>query len=213
MTPFLFFFIDCFLHFGPFCLCVFRRGCRISDADCVGSYHRRDRFVSGVWDLWVLGSSNRFPKNRFPKNRFTDDDDVLTKVMVVERMLVAVSGLLLLMPGLVTDTFGLLLLFPAVRRAVAVVVLEIRTQRQQRRKTAKPRLALMHSLENNPLTDDLFAKEMRVCTDADMVPQYNVYGHAIWDPAISKQGRQRWQRAEARFRGRAASQALLDRVA
>ena len=57
-----------------------------------------------------------------PEHLYTEEDPLFKKRLIVEKALLIVSGVLLLMPGLVTDALGIVLLSTEVRRVLAVAL-------------------------------------------------------------------------------------------
>ena len=57
-----------------------------------------------------------------PEHLYTEEDPLFKKRLIAEKALLIVSGVLLLIPGLVTDALGVVLLSTEVRRVLAVAL-------------------------------------------------------------------------------------------
>ena len=116
------------------------------------------------------------------ENWFEEHEPLLKKIMVAENALIATSGLLLLVPGFLSDTLGFLLLASSVRRATASAMIEAskRLHKQQSKAEDAGEDAEKSNRHPKALTKyasrDPFVNEECRQRDTNIPPEYNAYG-------------------------------------
>lgn len=166
MAPFL------FLLLIIFCVLEFMTFAFLGSSMGFGTLTTLAFLTAGLGLSLAYGKMDAFKA----ENWFEEHDPLLKKIMVAENALIATSGLLLLVPGFISDTLGFLLLASSVRRATASAMIEASKHIHKQQSNVEDAEKSRPKALSKQAPRDPFVNEECRQREINIPPEYNAYG-------------------------------------